>query len=537
MLPIKEERDETKKRMIKYFFRRLFRGIVSVVIAVGIIMFLIYSLLDNTLIFAEDPQYIKLGNNQKIVYTYQTWKNYGYVDYVSYNDYLNRLVADGEIDEDFKATIATIGRTADKDSKDVKEYVEKFTEYYESKGYTIRRLDAVMASKKKVATGGTQTLFAYQNKPVVQRIVAFFGSILTFDNIHYVEEDIGERGLTFTLHDPAYGGEKISPAIMGNGTLHKYLLYVDNKFPFVHQNFLTITLGTSYSINKGIDVFETMTQSQGSYVVSETYYPSGTVTNSADDLHSATYAAGSREMNLVYKEHYTDDYTNVSLVKNSSSRIAYSFVIGIIGSIITYIIGLPLGILMAKKKDTWVDRLGNAYVIIMIAIPGLAYIFMFKAIGNRLGLPTAFSLDNPTVLMYIMPIASSVVGSVAGTMRWMRRYMVDQMNSDYVKFARSEGLTEGEIFTRHIFKNAAIPITHGIPSAFVGALAGSIITERVYLIPGVGGLLVQAIGAYDNSVIVGVAIFYGMLSIIAAILGDIVMAVMDPRISFTSKAR
>ncbi|MCI8638769.1 MAG: ABC transporter permease [Coprococcus sp.] len=523
--------------MVKYFFKRLFRGIISVVIAVGIIMILIYSLLDNTLIFAEDAQYMKLGNNQKILYMYQMWKNYGYVDYVSYSDYLNKLVADGEIDEEFRESIASIGRTPDKDSKDVKEYVKKFTDYYEDKGYTILRLDAVMASKRKVATGGTQALLAYQNKPVLERVISYFGSVLTFDNIHYVKEDIGKRGLTFTLHDPAYGGDKFAPAIIGNGTKHKYLLYVDSRFPFVHQNFVKITLGTSYSINKGIDVFETMTQTQGSYVVSPTYYPSGIVAESADDLHTATYAVGSREANLVYKEHYTDDYTNVSLTRNSGSRIAYSFVIGIIGSIITYFIGLPLGILMAKKKDTWVDRLGNAYVIFMIAVPGLAYIFMFKAIGNKLGLPTTFSLDNPTTAMYIMPILSSVVASVAGTMRWMRRYMVDQMNSDYVKFARSEGLTEGEIFTKHIFKNAAIPVTHGIPSAFVGALAGSIVTERVYLIPGVGGLLVQAIGAYDNSVIVGVAIFYGMLYIIAAIMGDIVMAIMDPRISFTSKAR
>ena len=115
--------------------------------------------------------------------------------------------------------------------------------------------------------------------------------------------------------------------------------------------------------------------------------------------------------------------------------------------------------------------------------------------------------------------------------------MVDQMNSDYVKFARAEGLSEFEIFTKHIFKNAAIPITHGIPNTIIMALSGSIMMERIYTIPGVGGLLVEAIGAYDNAVIVGVAFFYGVLSIISAILGDITMAIMDPRISYTSKAR
>ena len=69
------------------------------------------------------------------------------------------------------------------------------------------------------------------------------------------------------------------------------------------------------------------------------------------------------------------------------------------------------------------------------------------------------------------------------------------------------------------------------------ALSGSIMMERIYAIPGVGGLLIQAIGAYDNAVILGVAFFYGTLSIIGSILGDILMSVIDPRISYTSKAR
>ena len=523
--------------MVKYFFKRFFRGCISLVIAVALVMLMVFSWLDNTLIFAEDEQYVKLSNNQRTIYMYQKWEEYDYLDYVPYTDWLNQLVASGEITEDERQSVATIGRTADKDSDETAAYIQRFTEEYEAQGYTVVRLDAVMATPNRIATGGSASLFAYQNTPLLIRMLNFFAGIFEFDNINYVEEDIGERGLTFTLYDPAYGGEKFSPAILGNGTYHKYLLYFDDRFPYIHQNFLTIHLGTSYSVNKGVDAFETMVQSQGNYVRSTTYYPTGVVEESADDLHSATYLAGSRDLNLVYANLYTDDYTNVSLVKDSGSRISYSFIVSIIASALAYIIGLPLGILMAKKKDTWVDRLGNAYVVIIMAVPGLAYMLMLKAIGNKLGLPTTFSLDNPTWQMYIMPIASSAIGAIAGEMKWMRRYMVDQMNSDYVKFARSEGLSEREIFTKHIFKNAAIPVVHGIPGAITGALSGAIIMEQVYLIPGVGGLLVQAIGAYDNAVIVGVALFYGVLFIISAIAGDILMAVMDPRISYTSKAR
>ena len=122
-------------------------------------------------------------------------------------------------------------------------------------------------------------------------------------------------------------------------------------------------------------------------------------------------------------------------------------------------------------------------------------------------------------------------------MRWLRRFMIDQMNSDYVKFARSEGLSEREIFSKHILKNAAIPIIRGVPGAILGALVGAFITERVYVVPGVGGLLINAIGFYDNGVIVGVTLFYAVLSVASIILGDVLMSVVDPRISFTAKAR
>ena len=111
------------------------------------------------------------------------------------------------------------------------------------------------------------------------------------------------------------------------------------------------------------------------------------------------------------------------------------------------------------------------------------------------------------------------------------------MNSDYVKFARSGGLSENEIFTKHILKNAAIPIIHGIPGNVLFALTGAIITERVYVVPGAGNLLTEAIGRYDNGVIVGVTLFYAVLSVVSIILGDILMSLVDPRISFTTKDR
>jgi len=211
--------------------------------------------------------------------------------------------------------------------------------------------------------------------------------------------------------------------------------------------------------------------------------------------------------------------------------------IGIISVIMAYTIALPLGVLMALKKDKFIDKLGTFYIVFIMAVPSLGYIFIFRAIGSKLGFPTTFNIEDPTTMMYVLPIISLALPSIANLMKWLRRYMIDQMNSDYVKFARSGGLSESEIFSKHILKNAAIPIVHGIPASVLGAMTGAIITERVYLVPGIGNVLTTAINAYDNGVIVGVTLFYAVISVTAVILGDVLMAMMDPRISFTTKAR
>ena len=76
--------------------------------------------------------------------------------------------------------------------------------------------------------------------------------------------------------------------------------------------------------------------------------------------------------------------------------------------------------------------------------------------GYKIGLPTVFNVDSSSKLMYVLPVVSLSLPSIASLMKWLRRYMIDQMNSDYVKFARSGGLSESEIFSKHILKNAII---------------------------------------------------------------------------------
>ena len=533
--------------MGKYVLKRLLHGAVSAVIVVLIVMVLIYSLLDRSTIMGGDPNFSKMQSNNRITYEQSRYEAYGYVDYVPYSDFINELVRSGELSDEDRPAVALIGRTADKDSEAAAPYIQRFTETYESQGYQVVRLDADARKNGQLRDGGQAALYAVRDIPLITRAISYFTNMFFIDNIHYVDDrtDIGERGLTFTLYDPVYnptGTEGVfSPAIIGNGTQHKYLLYFDNAFPWIHQNFLTLNLGESYTVNRGIDVFTTMTAPQGSYVLRPTTYPdTGLFEESADNLHTATYAEGSREINAVYANRFGDDYTNVDTYKTAKSKLGFSFVIGIIEVMLAYAVGLPVGLFMARHKEGLLDKLGTAYIIFITAVPSLAYIFLFKSIGgNVFKLPTLFDMDtsNTNYLMYILPIVSLSLQAVANLMKWMRRYMIDQMNSDYVKFARSGGLTDTEIFTKHIWKNAMIPLVHGIPGSIIFAMTGAIITERVYSVPGAGNLLTVAINKYDNSVIVGVTLFYAVLSVVAITLGDVLMATVDPRISFTDKAR
>ncbi len=523
--------------MVKYLLKRLLHGLISVVIVVTIVMILIFSLMKRDLIFRTDMQYRKLQENQKMTYKYEQWERYGYLDYISYGEYLNTLVDGGEITKETRDEAAQLGATVSDDSDVTASYVKKFTETYESRGYEVIRSD-------RTASGQATILFASRDIPIYTRLVKYFAGIFKIDNIHYVERTTGEKlpdtGITFTFFDPVYnrGEDKVfAPAVMGIGTEHRYLLYFDDQFPYIHQNLLKFNIGTSYSVNKGIAITDTMFAGQDPNLDKTVTFATGLTEESPRNLHTATYVKGSKDATAINAARFDDDYTNVSYFKTNMSRTGFSFVIGIISVIAAYLLGVPLGILMARKKNTFIDGLGTVYVIFIIAVPSLAYIFFFREIGGSLGLPKTFTADMPNLLMYVLPIVSLALPSIASLMKWIRRYMIDQENADYVKFARSGGLSEYEIFTKHILKNAIIPIVHGIPGSILGALVGAIITERLYTVPGAGLLLTEAIQSYDNGVVVGLTLFYAVLSILSLILGDILMAAVDPRISFTEKAR
>lgn len=331
------------------------------------------------------------------------------------------------------------------------------------------------------------------------------------------------RGYSIQLDE--YG----SPALTCSGCEHKYMIYFDNTFPYIHFNFIQFSLGKSVNLYKNRDIINIMIDKQGGDIQEIIEYPSGEVQKgSVSSFHTCTYrdTLGPTEYKL-----FTDNYANCDSKKEQSSMIGTSFIIGIISTLIAYFIGVPIGVLMGRYKEKLFDKIAMVYIIIMFSVPSLVYIYFFQYLGIKLfDLPIQYKYGE--VLTYILPIISLSLGSIASMMMWTRRYIIDQGNSDYVKFARAKGLSETQIFFKHILRNAIVPIAHGVPGSIVGSIAGALITEQVYTVPGTGKLMVGALNNNDNWIALGLILFYTVLGIISLILGDVVITLVDPRISF-----
>lgn len=215
-------------------------------------------------------------------------------------------------------------------------------------------------------------------------------------------------------------------------------------------------------------------------------------------------------------------------------KLPYSIKFGLGAMIISLILGIPLGIIMALGKDRIWDKVGTAYIVFINAVPAAVYyLFLQLYITGVFKLPILFNEDNP--ISWILPAISMSLGGIASYAMWMRRYLLDEINKDYVKLARAKGLKRGAIMIKHILRNAFVPMAQYLPSAILFTIAGSIYIESLYSIPGMGGLLVDAIQRQDNTLVQGLVLIYSSVGILGLFLGDIFMAILDPRIKLDKK--
>ena len=215
-------------------------------------------------------------------------------------------------------------------------------------------------------------------------------------------------------------------------------------------------------------------------------------------------------------------------------KMAVSMKVGLISMAVSLPLGMALGALMARSKGRLADKLGNAYIVFIQAVPNAVYFIFIQLYGSSwFNLSGLYKPEDWTSL--ILPVISLALPSISSYAMWLRRYMVDETNKDYIKLARAKGVPNTTIWFRHVFRNSVVPMVNLIPGSILLTISGSIYTESLYSIPGMGGLLVDVIKRQDNSMIVALVVIFAALSIIGLLLGDILMGLVDPRISFAKK--
>lgn len=494
-----------------YVFKRILQSILSVFVVTTLTVFLVYSCIPRQLVFKGDQLLPKLANkpDEYHDYKFRTWEKLGYLDYVTQKEYAQTV---------FGAESPEISASLEEGSA----FYDKFRADFTSKGYNV---------EIQPVTG---YLYATKDAPLFSRVLKWFAELVQVDTVNRVQDPNNpdlKRGYYFTKD---WSG---MPALAASGTLHKYQIWIDGRFPFIHQNMIKLNMGMSYPSYDGIPVLEVIGSGQGRAVrreVNTTVRGEETTFYTSIDEHSLKYKPVLDRMDM---NKYDDNYADGNNIYQDSSMLGTSFTIGIYSLIISLVIGLTVGVIAAMRKDRFFDKVTMGYIVLISSIPTLLYIALFARFGMKvLGLPDKFPfMGSESILSYILPTLSLSLGSIASEALWIRRYMVDQMNSDYVKFARSKGLSQKEVFFKHIVRNALIPIVHSIPTSVIGTLGGALITESFYAVPGMGKMFPSSISDYNNAMIIALTFIFTVTSIAAIFIGDILVTFVDPRISLAAK--
>ena len=217
-----------------------------------------------------------------------------------------------------------------------------------------------------------------------------------------------------------------------------------------------------------------------------------------------------------------------------AQKAPLSIEMGVLSMTLAMLLGLPLGAAMARAKSRFWDKFGTAFIVFVNAVPAAVYYIYLQSYGSAaLKISMLFSRDDWRT--WILPVFSMSLGNIAYYAMWLRRYMVDEMNKDYVKLARAKGLSNTKITVGHVFRNAFVPMIQYIPTSLMFTVCGSIYIESLYSVPGMGGLLVDVINRQDNPMVQAIVMIYSCVGIIGLLLGDLLMALIDPRITFGAK--
>ncbi|MGB4660597.1 MAG: ABC transporter permease [Mobilitalea sp.] len=231
--------------------------------------------------------------------------------------------------------------------------------------------------------------------------------------------------------------------------------------------------------------------------------------------------------------HYNRPVTDII-----TQAFPYSFDLGMRALIFATIAGILLGIVAAVKRGTKWDTFTMLFAIIGVSVPSfivgalLQYFLglkLFQATGVRVFPITGWS----TFSSKILPAFALSFGSLATISRLMRTSMLDVLGQDYIKTAKSKGLSQKKIIWKHAVRNAIMPVITVLGPIAAAVLTGAFVVENIFSIPGMGKFFVLSIQTQDYTMISGTTLFYGTFLVAANLLVDLAYGFIDPRVKLT----
>lgn len=222
-------------------------------------------------------------------------------------------------------------------------------------------------------------------------------------------------------------------------------------------------------------------------------------------------------------------------------RMPATLELGIISLIVSLLIGVPLGVLSAIYRGSWIDNVIRFFSVVFRSIPiywlGLVLILVFSVwlgwlpSGTRksISLTGGFDLWD-RIEHLILPVTVLAIGPIAFFSRIMRTEVLEVIHTDYIRTAKAKGLAPRNVWFLHAFRNALIPLMTVLGPAIVGVLSGAVVVETIFAWPGMGRMTIAAISQQDYPMVLGTGIFFAALTIVGYLLTDIFYAMVDPRV-------
>lgn len=214
-------------------------------------------------------------------------------------------------------------------------------------------------------------------------------------------------------------------------------------------------------------------------------------------------------------------------------RIPVSLKLTAITMVVQYLIAVPLGLLCAYKKDSIFDKITVNLTLIMTSVPSfwIAVLLMLLFADKLKWLPLG---GFESWKHYVLPITAGVLGGIASTLRLTKSEAIDALNDKYVSTAYAKGLAKHDVLIKHVLRNSMIIICVQISQSLPWLLSGFIILEKIFVIPGMGGLMISSIVYQDFNVVQCIILIISVLTVICNIIADIVLGLLDPRIRIST---